>query len=192
MKVYTSIFHEEVIAEDNIFSKIKRSINNTINKRLENKKSHMSTSKEKEDTNVGMTISKASGSTFDHLYDTEAYCIEGLDNPDSEENISTYVHAGVSKWKGCPDTVNYYYCYGKDLNSYYHLTGNNRYPDDLGIFFMDRSNFDSKFDASGNKNNFRYFSDVVDNNARREIRKDNPHYKNYHSLYGDDWFYSTI
>jgi serine/threonine protein kinase len=33
---------------------------------------------------------------------------------------------------------------------------------------------------------------LIDNNARREILKGNPHYKNYHSLYGDKWFYQTV
>ena len=78
------------------------------------------------------------------------------------------------------------------MNAYYHLSDDNQYPNDLGIFFIDWSNFDRSFKASEYKGNFRYFSDVVDNNARREIRKNNPHYKNYHSLYGDEWFYSTI
>lgn len=78
------------------------------------------------------------------------------------------------------------------MNTTYHLTTDNRYPDDLEILFIDWSNFGRGFSASKHKGNFRYFSDVVDNNARREIRKNNPHYKNYHSLYGDEWFYNTI
>ena len=144
-----------------------------------------------ENTEFTYTLSKASNSDFDTLYNKEAYCAEGMPNASSDE-AAKFLLNYFSKFNGCAKHINFYYCYGKDLNNYYHLTEDNRYPDDLGIFFIDWSNFDRSFDVAGHKGNLRYFSDVVDNNARKEIRKGNPYYKNYHSLYGDDWFYSTI
>ena len=171
-------------------NKIKRAINNTINKKLKNTKG--TTQKDvKVNTEVTYSLKQASSSDLDRLYKVEAFCAEGLKDPDSDDNANFFT-SHVSKWEGCPNHVNFFYCRGKDLNTKYYLTDDNMYPDNLGIFFIDWSNFGREFDASGYKGNFRYFNDVVDNNARREIRKNNPNYKNYHSLYGDEWFYSTI
>ena len=131
--------------------------------------------------------------TLDKLYNSEAYCAEGLDNDD--ESIHKLANAIQDKWIGAKETdeIYFYRCMGKDLNEIYHLTGSNRYKDDLNILFLDwNASFSKSFDVSRYKGNFRYFSDVVDNNARREIRKGNEHYKDYHSLYGDSWFYGTI
>lgn len=137
------------------------------------------------------TLTKASSSTFDYLVDQDAMCFEGLKDPNKPETCEA-IAKNCSEWEGCPDTIKLYYCFGRDLNKYYHLTGNNQYPNNLGIFFIDWSNFPSNFEASRYKGNTRWFSDVVDNNARREIRSGNKYYKNYHSVHGDDWFYSTI
>lgn len=141
--------------------------------------------------NVTYTLKKASSSDFEHLYKTEAYCAEGIEDPDKDETAKFFLNV-YSKYNGVASNIHFFWCKGKDLNTYYHLTDDNAYDDNLGIFFIDWSNFSKEFDVVGHKNKFRYFSDVVDNNARREIRKKNQHYKNYHSLYGDEWFYSTI
>ena len=180
MENFIDYCEEYQIAEEGLFNKIKEKFSK---KKSENVKSVPK--------NVQSTMIKASSSNFKHLYDTEAMCAEGLKDPDSEETKKLFTDM-VSKWEGCPEKVNFYYCSGKDLNNYYHLTGDNRYPNDLGIFFIDTSNFGKEFDASSHKGKFRWFSDVVDNNARREIQKGNKYYDGYHSLYGDEWFYSTI
>ena len=183
----------EIAEEGKILDKIKRVINNTINKKLKNTKNVNGKSETKPTTPkyIYPQLKKASSSDFEHLYKVEAMCAEGMANCDSEDTMRFFTEV-IAKWEGHPEKLYFYYCYGKDLNTYYHLTDDNQYPDNLGIFFIDWSNFGKEFDASRYKGAFRWFSDVVDNNARREIRKGNPRYKNYHSLYGDEWFYSTI
>ena len=69
-------------------------------------------------------------------------------------------------------------CYvitGKQMNEQYQLTGNNTYPDDSSIVCFDLDKFPKediqklaikRFEFGG-----RWFDDVVDNNARREIEK---------------------
>lgn len=182
---------QNIANEGKIVNGIKKVINNTINKKLKNKTKNPNDNQIRKDIKVSFEAKKASGSIFDHLYKTEAMCAEGLTNP-CDENTHKFFASYISKWEGCPNKIYFYYCTGGDLNKYYHLTGDNQYPNDLGIFFIDWSNFNREFDASSHKGKFRWFSDVVDNNARREIRANNPYYKDYHSLYGDDWFYSTI
>lgn len=176
----------ETVEENKIVDAIKGTINSTINNKLKNRGNKNS---ETVKNSSEYTIKKVSGGDFEHLYNTEAFCGEGLRKTD--ENIERLVN-DISRIKGHPNTIHFYYCTGKDMNTTYHLTTDNRYPDDLEILFIDWSNFGRGLSASKHKGNFRYFSDVVDNNARREIRKNNPHYKNYHSLYGDEWFYNTI
>jgi hypothetical protein len=70
------------------------------------------------------------------------------------------------------------------MNDFYHLTTDNKYPENnFKILCIDwitagvRSPFKSKW---------RWFSDVVDNNAKREIAKRNPYYKHYNSIYYGD------
>ena len=65
---------------------------------------------------------------------------------------------------------NIYVVKGKLMNDYYHLTGDNAYPNDLNIVVVkqkDLSNPENiiipRFAIGG-----RWFTDVVDNNARRE------------------------
>lgn len=134
------------------------------------------------------TIQKASKNDLIRLYNTEAFCAEGLriDPPDPQE-VGEYITSCIVEWEDYPHEIHYYYCRGKDLNTQYHLTGDNKYPDNLSIFFIDYSNFGRNFDISGFKGNFRYFSDIVDNNAAREIRKGNKYYDNYQSIYGQEW-----
>ena len=60
------------------------------------------------------------------------------------------------------------YCEGKDYNDAYGLTGNNAYPDDLHIVFLDKFSInmmDWKF-----KFQCRWADDVRDNNLWREER----------------------
>lgn len=112
--------------------------------------------------------------------------MEGLKVPYLAHQTCQYFYEKYKNCEGAPNIMLFYWCYGKDLNDYYHLTGDNQYDNKIGIFFIDWSNFGKEFKADENKGPFRYFSDVVDNNAYREIRKGNPHYKNYHSIYDDE------
>lgn len=124
------------------------------------------------------------------LYNREAYCAEGvIDEPISYQTLAD----AVSHWKDAKkDNITIYRCKGSFINKVYHLTGSNKYNDKLTFVFIDWQEFERTFEAHKHKGNFRYFSDVVDNNARREILKHNEFYKNYHSLYGDDWFNKSI
>lgn len=181
----------DFLNEGKVLNKIKRVINNIINKNLKNNKNAPKKAVTKDLKPVTFTLKKATNEDFEKLYKTEALCAEGLANSDSEETAQYFANY-ISNWEGRADEIHFFWCKGKDLNTYYHLKGDNMYPNDLGIFFIDLSNFGKSFKASEHKGSFRWFSDVVDNNARREIIKGNKYYDNYHSLYGDDWFYSTI
>ena len=186
LESFISFCDDMMIAEEGLVGKIKEKLKT----RGTTKKSSSSKANNIPE-NVTFTLKKASSSDLDYLYKVEAYCAEGVSNPGSDDTANVFCKH-FAKCNGVASNIQMYYCFGKDLNKYYHLTGDNTYPDKLGIFFIDWSNFSKDFDVVGHKGKFRYFSDVVDNNARREIRKNNPHYKNYHSLYGDEWFYSTI
>ena len=160
---------------------------------FKNKDKKESKTEENKNSDIKFTLTKVtSKDKFDYLYNKEAMCAEGLKNPDKEETAKTFANHIRNNWNCKGGSIEFYYCFGRDLNKIYHLTGDNKYDDNLGIFFIDWSKLPSNFDISSHKGSFRWFSDVVDNNARREIRKKNPYYKDYHSLYGDDWFYSTI
>ena len=101
--------------------------------------------------------------------------------------------------KDLPERSTIYIVSGAVMNHQFHLTGDNAYPDDFHLMVIDSSDiqctamvketitFGENCDSS-----FRYFSDVVDNNARREILKCNAALKDYHSLYGDKWFWSSV
>ena len=77
-------------------------------------------------------------------------------------------------------TLNIYNIPAKIMNNFYHLTGDNKYNDDMHICCIDW--IEAKVD-NPYKSNWRWFSDVVDNNAKREIAKKNPYYKHYYSIY---------
>jgi len=71
------------------------------------------------------------------------------------------------------------------MNKIYNLTGDNKYGNNLGILAIDWVDVieKSKYRYKGQ---WRWFSDVVDNNAKREIAKGNPSYDHYHSIYYGD------
>ena len=64
----------------------------------------------------------------------------------------------------------FYVIKGKMMNNYYHLTGDNRYQDNLDILVIKLEDLDNpdniyvpRFELG-----IRFFTDVVDNNANRE------------------------
>ena len=77
---------------------------------------------------------------------------EGLSEESFEEALK---ECGGENAKG-------YLIKGKDMNAHYHLTGTNAYPDDLNIFAI------YPFKGLAMMYGARWFTDVVDNNTRRE------------------------
>ena len=148
------------------------------------------------------------------LYNQECLTIEGVKTRSYVYDISNrvwdyvkyvkenkikrkYPVATESQEKPLPDRCNIYIVSGEVMNNVYHLTGDNAYQSDFHLMIIDDNNIIEckamvKDDIKFGEHSFRYFSDIVDNNARREIRKGNEWYNDYHSLYGDEWFKSTI
>lgn len=89
---------------------------------------------------------------FDFLYDNWAMTWEGLAEESFEEALE---ECGGENAKG-------YLIKGKDMNAHYHLTGTNAYPDDLNIFAI------YPFKGLAMMYGARWFTDIVDNNTRRE------------------------
>ena len=89
---------------------------------------------------------------FDFLYDNWAMTWEGLAEESFEEALE---ECGGKNAKG-------YLIKGKDMNAHYHLTGTNAYPDDLNIFAI------YPFKGLAMMFGARWFTDIVDNNTRRE------------------------
>ena len=126
-------------------------------------------------------VSASDKSTFDRLYKNEALTAEGVNINDGNLEV-------INKWyrtnSMCnASNVNIYIIKGKAMNSFYHLTGDNAYDDDLTIVCIDWVESKAKDPYKGA---WRWFSDVVDNNAKREIAKGNHHYDHYHSIYYGD------
>jgi hypothetical protein len=190
-----NFYDGEVVQEGKILKNLGKVIKHIINKKSKNKK-YVKSSKAECTDPMEYTAKKAGPADFDYLYKTEAMCAEGFadaDKPETQKVVADYIS---KNWKDVDHslTIKLLYCKGKDINSYYHLTDDNAYPDTLTFLFIDCAALCSKSSPTAgyqHKGNFRWFSDVVDNNARREIEKGNEHYKNYHSLYGDDWFWGT-
>ena len=89
---------------------------------------------------------------LDFLYDNWAMTWEGLTEESFEEALE---ECGGENAKG-------YLIKGKDMNAHYHLTGTNAYPDDLNIFAV------YPFKGLAMMYGARWFTDIVDNNTRRE------------------------
>ena len=127
-------------------------------------------------------VSASDKSTFDRLYKNEALTAEGMKIAD-ESDLEAVNNWFRSYSKCSASNVEIYIIKGKAMNSFYHLTGDNAYSDDLTIVCIDWIN--SKV-TSPYKGRWRWFSDVVDNNAKREIAKGNHYYDHYHSIYYGD------
>ena len=89
---------------------------------------------------------------FDFLYKNWAMTWEGLAEESFEEALE---ECGGENAQG-------YLLNGKDMNAQYHLTGTNAYPDDLNIFAI------YPFKGLAMMYGARWFTDIVDNNTRRE------------------------
>lgn len=105
---------------------------------------------------------------LDYLYDQSALTFEGTvcdeDNLDYIFNEFKEIDAGPKK------DFKFYIIKGKLMNEKYQLTGDNRYPNDLTILSIPLDYFENysvlvtwRIQYDG-----RWFSDIVDNNSRRE------------------------
>lgn len=131
-------------------------------------------------------VSGSDNATFNKLYNNEALTAEGMSiTPENEDKTLRMVAKWFKTNSGIKDAidVNIYIILGKAMNDYYHLTGKNQYPDDLHIVCIDWIDAGAK---SPYKGIWRWFSDVVDNNAKREISAGNHHYDHYRSIYYGD------
>ena len=158
-----------------------------------NKKKDIDKSKNKDDVKDDNSMGKyelhrvsaSDNATFERLYHNEALTAEGVtlvDNDEEDMNILAKFNSWFRSNNDCSKskTVKFYIILGKDMNNHYHLTGYNKYKDNIHILCIDWVDAGVKDPFKGN---WRWFSDVVDNNAKREIAKGNHFYDHYISIY---------
>lgn len=101
---------------------------------------------------------------FKEFYSNSDLTISGM-IPDEAQLYVDYLkeHTGIRE-----DVAGYIYT-GKAMNDHYNLSGDNRYPDDIHFLTIPNVAFESimaiaipRLQVGG-----RWFSDIVDNNARR-------------------------
>ena len=93
--------------------------------------------------------------------------IEGL----LEDSIGEYVNWTAERCDGFnTGEILVYVITGSVMNDYYNLTGNNAYPDDLTLVAIPLKymNNTSKVAIPRMAIGARWFTDIVDNNVRRE------------------------
>ena len=104
---------------------------------------------------------------LDKLYTEWAFTIEGCIIDDENMQFLAEWIKSLQADKKPLDSI--YLIKGKTMNDVYGLTNNNRYPDDLSIIAVDNEYIDTskiaiqRFAIGG-----RWFTDIVDNNVRRE------------------------
>lgn len=110
---------------------------------------------------------------LDELYNCSAFTIEGIRT--DEEDINGLIN-WIKQYSAVSDPLPIHIISGKLMNDEYHLTGNNRYPNDLNIISIknnDIKNLDKiimpRFSIGG-----RWFDDIVNNNSSREEIKEKP------------------
>ena len=104
---------------------------------------------------------------LDEFYEKWSLTFEGTTIDDSNLNwlINWFKEHNCNMIK-----ENFYVIKGRMMNDYYHLTGDNAYPDNINILVIKLEDLDNpddiyrpRFEIGG-----RFFNDVCDNNARRE------------------------
>ena len=105
-----------------------------------------------------------SSEKFDEFYEDWSLTFEGV----IEKEIPLYLDF-IKKYTPLINEDVYIFK-GKLMNQYYHLTGSNAYPDDLTFLVIKLSSIENvekiavpRFQIGG-----RWFTDIVDNNNRRE------------------------
>lgn len=129
---------------------------------------------------------------FKAFYNNEALTFEEWRFREGETISKTADRIKVALQNRGFENPEVYWFKGSDINDVYHLTGSNAYRVEHIMFIVPWKL--SEFNPAPYKSELgmRYFADVIDNNARREIWKSNSFYVDYHSLYGDEWFWSTV
>lgn len=130
---------------------------------------------------VRQYVSKDDRYTFYTLYQQEALAIESTDTSHTYlSDLNTWFRI-TSK---CEVPMITMHCIsGTVMNEFYHLTNINRYPDNNYIIAINWRylNVTEPF-----KGRYRWFTDIIDKNARYEISILNPMYKHFTTLYHDD------
>lgn len=161
-----AIFNESYIAEFFGFGKKKK------NNETDSKKSVDYSGKY-----TRIDVTSPNKSIFDKLENNDALTAEGLDVK-SEEDLDK-VNLWFRRNSGCTSSnVDIYIIKGKIMNSYYHLTGDNRYSNDLTIVCIDwmTAKRESPFKGSFKEGSWRWFGDIVYENSEYEKEHGNKYY----------------
>lgn len=105
---------------------------------------------------------------FCHLEETDALTIEGLI---ADEDTFNGLEEFLTEHGAMAETgIVFWIIKGADMNSYYGLTGDNAYPDNLTIVNIPLDQITNIAAIALPMREFggRWYSDVVDNNLRRE------------------------
>lgn len=104
-------------------------------------------------------------SQFKNLYDDWAATIVGL----SADSIDDWIEF-VEENGGLKEDTEIIHFTGADMNTVFKLTGNNAYPADLNSYAICCKHIESvdKIALPMRQVGMRWFTDIVDNNARRE------------------------
>lgn len=113
------------------------------------------------------TINVITKQQFEALYNQSALTWEGMSaDEENLEAIKDWLCEHGAIIEGQEPT--FHIIWGKRMNTYYGLKGSNAYPNDLTIVSVTDINQIkialARFGVGG-----RWFSDIVDNNARREV-----------------------
>lgn len=106
---------------------------------------------------------------FEKLYNNSAFTFEGLGFDDFDELKDQINECLEEENIGTVKSENFFTYSGKDMNDYYHLTGTNRYPDNLTFvsFLLDGLDI-GKLAMFKLRIGARWYDDIVDNNLARE------------------------
>lgn len=105
---------------------------------------------------------------FCHLEETDALTIEGLI---ADEDTFNGLEEFLAEHDAMAETgIVFWIIKGADMNAYYGLTGDNAYPDNLTIVNIPLDQITNIAAIALPMREFggRWYSDVVDNNLRRE------------------------
>ncbi len=106
---------------------------------------------------------------FKKLYNNSAFTFEGLGFDDFDELKDQINECLEEENIGTVKSENFFTYSGKDMNDYYHLTGTNRYPDNLTFvsFLLDGLDI-GKLAMFKLRIGARWFDDITDANLARE------------------------
>lgn len=116
---------------------------------------------------IKFAVKDATDEDMDYFYKDWSLTLEGLDT--SKSSLEDYYNE-IVKYTPVKDGFTFYVVKGKQMNEKYGLTGSNRYKNNLNIVVCTLDSMVKpmalalpRFTWGG-----RWFTDIVDNNARRE------------------------